>query len=38
MRELQRRFDAAGIDTRYYSPAVHVGAFALPPYIQDMIR
>ncbi len=38
VRELQRRFDAAGIDTRYYSPAVHVGAFALPPYIQDMIR
>lgn len=35
--ELARRFAAAGIETRYYTPAVHKAAFALPPYIQDMI-
>lgn len=35
---LTERFKAAGIETRYYTPAVHKGAFALPPYIQDMIR
>ncbi len=35
--ELKRRFEAAGIDTRYYTPAVHRAAFALPPYIEDMI-
>jgi len=36
--ELTRRFEAAGIETRYYTPAVHKAAFALPPYIQDMTR
>jgi spermidine synthase len=36
--ELARRFEAAGIKTRYYTPAVHKAAFALPPYIQDMIE
>jgi spermidine synthase len=35
--ELAERFAAAGIETRYYTPAVHKGAFALPRYIQDMI-
>ncbi|UCH72857.1 MAG: polyamine aminopropyltransferase [Rhodospirillales bacterium] len=35
--ELERRFAAAGIETRYYTPAVHRAAFALPPYIEDMI-
>ena len=36
--ELARRFEASGIETRYYTPAVHKAAFALPPYIQDMIE
>lgn len=35
---LAERFAATGIVTRYYTPAVHKAAFALPPYIQDMIR
>ena len=35
---LTERFEAAGIDTRYYTPAVHKGAFALPRYVQDIIR
>lgn len=34
---LAKRFAAAGFETRYYTPAVHKGAFALPPYIQDII-
>ncbi|MEO0367141.1 MAG: polyamine aminopropyltransferase [Pseudomonadota bacterium] len=29
------RFERLGIDTRFYTPDVHVGAFALPRYIQD---
>ena len=36
--ELTERFKAAGMKTRYYTPAVHKAAFALPPYIQDMIE
>ncbi len=32
------RCAAAGFATRYYSPAVHVGAFALPPYIADLMK
>ncbi len=36
--QLARRFEASGIETRYYTPAVHKAAFALPPYIQDMIE
>ncbi len=34
---LAARFAQSGIATRYYTPAVHRGAFALPPYIADMI-
>ena len=34
---LQTRFDAAGFRTRYYTPAVHKAAFALPVYVSDII-
>ncbi|WP_050930098.1 polyamine aminopropyltransferase [Aestuariivita boseongensis] len=34
---LQGRFDAAGIDTGYYTPAVHQAAFALPRYVQKLM-
>lgn len=37
LEELQRRFLAAAIDTRYYTPATHQGAFALPPYMTAML-
>ena len=30
---LERRFADADITTRYYTPAVHKGAFAVPPYV-----
>ncbi len=35
--ELEARFAAAALATRYYTPAMHQGAFALPPYIAEMI-
>ena len=30
-------FAAAGIATRYYTPAIHQGAFALPPFMTELI-
>lgn len=35
--ELAPRFARAGIATRYYSPAVHAAAFALPPFIAELL-
>jgi len=32
---LAQRFAAAGLSTKYYAPAIHGAAFALPPYIGD---
>ena len=34
---LKDRFAAAGIDTDYYTPEVHQGAFALPGYVSKLI-
>lgn len=34
---LQERFRAANLDTRQYSPEVHVAAFALPPWIRAIM-
>ncbi len=37
--EIARRADRAGVGPcRYWSPAVHVAAFALPPYIADALQ
>lgn len=35
--ELEPRFAQAGFATRYYSPAMHAGAFVLPPFIGDLL-
>ena len=35
---LERRFAAAAIDVRYYTPAVHQGAFALPGYVLELVE
>lgn len=35
---LANRFNNAAIDTRYYTPAVHKAAFALPGYIADLVE
>lgn len=34
---LAQRFAASGIQTRYYNPAIHQGAFALPQYVLQAI-
>jgi len=34
---LRARFEAAGLSTDYYTPEVHQGAFALPPYVARLI-
>ncbi len=34
---LRDRFAASGLSTRYYTPEVHTAAFALPPYIQEIM-
>jgi spermidine synthase len=36
--DIQTRFDAAGFDTNYYTPGVHVGAFSLPRYIEKLLK
>lgn len=35
--ELEARRKAAGLQTRYYTPDVHKGAFALPGYVQSLV-
>jgi len=35
--DLEPRFARAGFATRYYSPAVHASAFALPPFIEALL-
>ncbi len=35
--ELEARFEAAAIATRYYTPEVHKAAFALPVYVRDLM-
>jgi spermidine synthase len=27
-----------GLKTRYYNPRLHVGAFALPNYVEELLR
>ena len=34
---IQARFLASGLKCRYYNPAVHTAAFALPQYLQDAL-
>ena len=35
--EIRERFGAAGFETKYYTPAVHKAAFALPAFIERMM-
>lgn len=37
LAELKARFEAEPVETRYYTPEVHQGAFALPPYVSELI-
>ncbi|SER45706.1 spermidine synthase [Tranquillimonas rosea] len=34
---LRARFEAAAIETDYYTPEVHLGTFALPPYVSRLL-
>lgn len=34
---ISRRYEAAGISTRYYNARVHLGAFCLPKYFSDAL-
>lgn len=36
--DVRLRFDTLELDTNYYSPEVHVGAFGLPRYIQKLLK
>ncbi len=36
--DLSPRFAAAGLQTRYYTPELHVGAFALPAFIKALCQ
>ena len=38
LEELAKRFEEAGLVTRYYTPEVHKAAFALPRYVQDCLK
>ncbi|MFP8968135.1 polyamine aminopropyltransferase [Pokkaliibacter sp. CJK22405] len=35
---IEQRFAVAGFKTRYYTPSIHVGAFALPQYVLDALQ
>ena len=34
---IRERFERSGIRTRYYTPEVHVGSFALPQYVLELM-
>lgn len=37
LTELQKRFERAAIDTRFYSPELHLASFALPRFMQQAV-
>ncbi len=37
LEELTRRYEASGITTRYYTPAIHIASFALPKYVEEVL-
>jgi len=38
LETIEARFKAANLSTRFYTPAVHKGSFALPQYVLDAIQ
>ncbi len=34
----QRRWEDLNIRTKYYNVPLHIGAFALPGYVEDMLK
>ena len=37
LERISKRYQAAGFVARYYNPAIHLAAFALPQYVQDAL-
>ncbi len=37
-RVLAQRFSTAGIETRYYTPALHIASFVLPAYVECLLN
>lgn len=37
VEQIRTRFDPLGLKTRYYTPEIHVGSFALPRYVRDLM-
>ena len=37
VEEIERRFAASGIATRYYNPDIHVASFGLPGYVRQLM-
>ena len=35
--ELRTRFAEAGLNTRHYSPEIHLAAFTIPPWVDEML-
>ncbi|MBT6276540.1 MAG: polyamine aminopropyltransferase, partial [Chromatiales bacterium] len=35
---LQTRFGQAQLNTRYYTPAIHAASFALPAYVEALVK
>lgn len=35
---LRERFSESGLQTQYYTPEVHQGSFAMPPYLQALLK
>lgn len=38
LETIETRFKAANISTRFYTPAVHIGSFALPQYVLEALK
>jgi spermidine synthase len=38
LADLESRFKKAAFKTKYYTPAIHKAAFALPAYVQDALK
>ena len=38
LETIEQRYEAANLTTRFYTPAIHKGSFALPQYVLDAIK
>ena len=38
LADIEQRFEDSRIDTKYYTPDIHLSSFALPQYLRDLIE